>query len=145
MKKKQCRKKTMLEICLKIEKNYERENFQLILLQIICFFSIYTSKMKFIQLYTLIQLRIFQKFFFFQNLFKVSFLITIQKKKLLKFLKVKQFWVLGGFNVGLEQHQWAIADGLGFIPKDDPETFHRNFDPLRRGWLPHFGTPRDII
>ena len=40
---------------------------------------------------------------------------------------------LGGFNVRLELRQWAIADGLGFIPKDDPETCHRNFDPQWRG------------
>ena len=41
--------------------------------------------------------------------------------------------------------QWAIADGLGFIPKDAPETYHHNFDQPRRGWLPRFGTPRSII
>ena len=29
---------------------------------------------------------------------------------------------LGGFNVGLELRYWAISDGLGFIPKDYPET-----------------------
>ena len=50
-----------------------------------------------------------------------------------------------GFNVGLEQRLWAIADGLGLIPKDDPEICHRNFDPSRRGWLSRFGTPRGII
>ena len=34
-------------------------------------------------------------------------------------------WVgLSGFNVELELRQWDIADGLGFIPKDDPETCH---------------------
>ena len=52
---------------------------------------------------------------------------------------------VSGFNVGLEQRKWAIADGLGFIPKDHPETCHRNFDPTRRRWLPRFDTPRDII
>ena len=41
--------------------------------------------------------------------------------------------------------QWAIAGGLGLIPKDGPETCHHNFDPLRRGWLPLFGTPRGIF
>ena len=51
-------------------------------------------------------------------------------------------WVgLGGFNVGLELHKCDIADGLGFIPEGDQETCHHNFDPPRRGWLPHFGTP----
>ena len=35
---------------------------------------------------------------------------------------------VGGFNVGLELRYWAIADGLGFFPKDDPETCHCNFD-----------------
>ena len=40
---------------------------------------------------------------------------------------------LSGFNVGLELRKWAIADSLGFIPKDEPETSHRNFDsPGRR-------------
>ena len=34
---------------------------------------------------------------------------------------------------------------LGLIPKDDPETCHRNFDSPRRGWLLRFGTPRGII
>ena len=42
---------------------------------------------------------------------------------------------LSGFNVGLELRKWAIADGLGLIPEDDPETCHHNFDPRRRGWL----------
>ena len=41
--------------------------------------------------------------------------------------------------------QWAVADGLGLIPKDGPETCHHNFDLPRWGWLPHFGTPRGII
>ena len=31
------------------------------------------------------------------------------------------------------------------IPKNDPETCHRNFDPPQRGWLLRFGTPRGII
>ena len=52
---------------------------------------------------------------------------------------------LDRFNFGLEQRQWAIPDGLGFIPKDDPKTYHRNFDPTLRGWLPRFGTFRGII
>ena len=52
---------------------------------------------------------------------------------------------MGGFNVGLEQRFWATADGLGFIPKDVPETCHCNFDPLRRGRLLRFSTPRGII
>ena len=30
---------------------------------------------------------------------------------------------------------WAIADGLGLIPKDGPETRHHNFDLPPRGWL----------
>ena len=55
-------------------------------------------------------------------------------------------WVgLGRFKVGLELRQWAIADGLGFIPKDDLETCHRNFDQPRSGWLLRFGTPRGTI
>ena len=41
---------------------------------------------------------------------------------------------LGVFNVGLDLRKWAIADRLGFIPKDDPDICHRNF-----------GTPKDII
>ena len=36
----------------------------------------------------------------------------------------------------------SVADGLGFIPKDDPVTCHRNFDLPRRGWLPRFGLGR---
>ena len=47
-----------------------------------------------------------------------------------------------GFNVELELRQWAIADGLGFIPEDDPETYYHNFDPPRRGRFCHFGTSR---
>ena len=41
--------------------------------------------------------------------------------------------------------QWAIADCLGLILKDGPETYHYNFDPPQRGWLAHFGTPGHII
>ena len=52
---------------------------------------------------------------------------------------------MSGINVGLELRWWTIADGLGFIPMDDPETFHRNFDPSRKGWIPHFGPIRGII
>ena len=44
-------------------------------------------------------------------------------------------------NVALELHKWAIGDGLGNITEDDPKTCHHNFDPPRRGWLPHFGSP----
>ena len=40
---------------------------------------------------------------------------------------------MSGFSVGLELRKWAIADGLGFIPEDHPETCHHNFDLLRRG------------
>ena len=40
---------------------------------------------------------------------------------------------LGGFNVGLEQCLWVIANGLGFPPKDDMETCHRNFYALFKG------------
>ena len=36
----------------------------------------------------------------------------------------------------------GYSDGLGLVPKDDPETCHCNFDPPQRGWLPRFGTPR---
>ena len=44
-------------------------------------------------------------------------------------------WIgLSEFNVGLELRKSAVADGLGFIPEDDPETCHHNFDPPRRGW-----------
>ena len=35
---------------------------------------------------------------------------------------------------------WGITDGLGPIPKDNPERCHDNFDPSRRGWLTRFGT-----
>ena len=52
---------------------------------------------------------------------------------------------MSGFNIGLELRYWALADGRGFIPKDDQDTGHRNFDPPRRGWLPRFGTPRGLI
>ena len=38
-------------------------------------------------------------------------------------------------NVGLELRKWPIADGLGFIPEDDPETCHHNFDPPQL-WYP---------
>ena len=41
--------------------------------------------------------------------------------------------------------QWTIADSLGLIPKDDPETCYHNFDLLRRGWFPRFCTPRGVI
>ena len=52
---------------------------------------------------------------------------------------------MGGFNVGLELRWRAIANGLGFIPTDDPETCHRNYDPPRREWLSRYGAPRCII
>ena len=42
-------------------------------------------------------------------------------------------WV--GFNVGLKIRMWAITDGLGFIPKHDPETCPRNFYLPRRGYI----------
>ena len=38
-----------------------------------------------------------------------------------------------------------VANGLEFIPKDELEICHRNFNPPRRGGLPRFGTPRGII
>ena len=48
--------------------------------------------------------------------------------------------------LGLEQTRVVdISDGLGFIPKDDPETCRHNFDQPRKGWLYRFGTPKDII
>ena len=42
---------------------------------------------------------------------------------------------LDGFNVVLELRLWAIVDGQGFIPKDNPETCHHNSDPSRL-WYP---------
>ena len=36
------------------------------------------------------------------------------------------------FNIGLKQRWQVIAGGLGFIPKDDPNTYLSNFDPPRR-------------
>ena len=43
-------------------------------------------------------------------------------------------WIgLGGFDVGLELRQQAIADGLGVIPKDDPDPCYLNFDPPLSG------------
>ena len=51
---------------------------------------------------------------------------------------------MGGFDVGLEPHKWAIADGLGFIPKDVAETCAHNFDPPLKACLPRFGTPKGI-
>ena len=41
--------------------------------------------------------------------------------------------------------QWAIAEDLGLIPKDGPETCHHNFDLPWRGWIPGLATPRGII
>ena len=41
--------------------------------------------------------------------------------------------------------QWAIADSLGLIPKDGPETCHHNFNLPRRGWLPRFCASRGTI
>ena len=41
--------------------------------------------------------------------------------------------------------QWSIADDLTFVSKDGQKTCNHNFDLPRRGWLPHFGTPRGII
>ena len=52
---------------------------------------------------------------------------------------------LDGLNIWLEECFRDIADGLGFIPKDDPDTCHRNFDQPQRGCLPCFGTSRGII
>ena len=67
-------------------------------------------------------------------------LFTICNRKTCKISRLS--WVeLSVFNVGLEQRYWAIADGLGFIPKDDLETCHRNFYPTRRGWLPALVSP----
>ena len=64
----------------------------------------------------------------------------------------KIFTVLGRFRIGARihirpwVHSWLNrAVGLGFIPKDDSETCHHNFDPPRRGWLPCFGIPIGII
>ena len=37
--------------------------------------------------------------------------------------------------------QWAIAIGLRATLKDGPETFYRNFDPLRRERISHFVSP----
>ena len=47
-------------------------------------------------------------------------------------------WLVFGFKVGLVS-QWAVADRLGLIPKDGPETSHHNFDLQRREWFPLFG------
>ena len=41
--------------------------------------------------------------------------------------------------------KWAIANGLGLIPRDDQNTCHLNFDQPPRGWLLLFGIPRGII
>ena len=54
-------------------------------------------------------------------------------------------WLVGWFKRWTRTTQWAVSDGLGFIPKNGPETCHHNFDLPRRGWLPRFGTPRGII
>ena len=48
---------------------------------------------------------------------------------------------LGGFNVSLELRWWAFADGLGFFPKDNPDTCHRNFNLPKRGGSPAFVPP----
>ena len=50
-----------------------------------------------------------------------------------------------GFNVKLEERSGLLPTVWGHIPKDCSETCHYNFDPLRRRWLPLFGTPRGII
>ena len=42
---------------------------------------------------------------------------------------------LSRFNVGLEQRKWPVTDGQGAIPKDDPKTCYRNFEPPRWRWL----------
>ena len=41
--------------------------------------------------------------------------------------------------------QQAIADGLSFISKDDPEICHHNFDPPQKRWLPCFDIPRGTM
>ena len=41
--------------------------------------------------------------------------------------------------------QWTIVDGLGLIPKVDPETCHHNFDTPRRGLLPLHRPRRGLI
>ena len=59
----------------------------------------------------------------------------------------KATFILGwvGWVLTTRVTQWAIADGLGHIPKDDPETCYHNFNPLWREWLPSFGTHRGVI
>ena len=48
-------------------------------------------------------------------------------------ISLKDIWVeLDEFNVGLELRQQVIADSLGFIPKDDPETYIVIL--IRPGW-----------
>ena len=47
--------------------------------------------------------------------------------------KIKK--VLKSGNYGRCQLFNTIADDLEFIPKDDPETCHRNFDPSWREYL----------
>ena len=77
---------------------------------------------------------------------KIVGIKLLQKDDHESLMTTQDSWVgLVGFNVGVERRYWFFADGLEYIPKDGPETCHRNFYPPRRGWLPSFGTPRSII
>ena len=45
-------------------------------------------------------------------------------------------WLVGWVKRRTRASQWAIADGLGLIPKDGPETCHHNFYLSRMGMAP---------
>ena len=45
-------------------------------------------------------------------------------------------WLVGWVYRWTRATQWAIADGLGLIPKNGPETCYHNCDLPRRGCSP---------
>ena len=55
-------------------------------------------------------------------------------------------WDVFGWVGSTSGQRWAIADGLGFIPKDDPETcYPKNIKRFRNAtfvkYLPHWSNP----
>ena len=57
----------------------------------------------------------------------------------------RRFTISGFFASLSKAKQWAIADCLGFISKDVPESRRHAITILiRRGWLPFFGTLKGI-
>ena len=56
-------------------------------------------------------------------------------------LLTSDLWLAGWVLRRTRAAQWAIADGLSFILKDDLETCKQNFYSPLTGRLPRFGTP----